>query len=792
VYWPHEDWWLHDRDDGSRFMYGRYGWYHMDVASPGWREEFARHVLSHLTANYDGALGDDCWRDIAYTQGTDRLTRVSDATYGHIPDAKVASFHNDQAEMLRYVKGRFGSRLLYFNGLHGGGTYTDYLAATDGAWHEEFLHGGTKPVDWFPTYSTWQELLERLVYTQSAGKTITCYNRYYVVPPADIEQKGHFFSLATYLLGCGPTSYFDHIQEGLTLETSYYPIWDAAIGTPTGAYYQAGGVYQRDFTNGKALVNPLDSGNAVTVTLSRPYRVVAYDGSLSASVTSVSLATKTGVILIQSPLEKRACSFTFTPQDPVAGQQVSFEDQSSDPSEIVSWHWDFGDGAASSDQNPSHAYGDPGSYNVSLQITYNDGQEASCSQQLSVNSSTPAAEFSWQPPSPGEGQAVQFSDQSAGGGPKGAIVAWAWDFGDGGRAEVASPTHVFVDNGNYSVNLTVTNSYGLTASIAQVVSVHNLAPTCDAGPARVVQVGEQVTFTGQAVDPGVLDILSFSWDFGDGSSTTGQLATHIYEKPGVYRVTLRVVDKDAAEGIDWTSIQVGTPAPMGPPSEPALDVPIQAEYDGDAASGPDGGLNLSARLTKAWGNAANPFWPARAVFSLITPRGDLAGRFYADIVESSSGDEAAARVSVQLPPGVYFAWVEVEDAASCDSEQEPFALIAVGADRNAIWGASRSLGDGQLSAAISVWDLDTAHPRAEVIYCVRGPAGSLRVFTGTSIQALSAADGRVEISGVSAADGVHGLPFGVTADVFSSSLTIALADGTSASGTLDAGASTAP
>jgi uncharacterized repeat protein (TIGR01451 family) len=204
--------------------------------------------------------------------------------------------------MLRYVKGRFGSRLLYFNGLHGGGTYTDYLAATDGAWHEEFLHGGTKPVDWFPTYAAWQELLNRLVYTQSVGKTITCYNRYYVVPPADIEQKGHFFSLATYLLGCGPTSYFDHIQEGLTLETSYYPIWDAAIGTPTGAYYQAGGVYQRDFTNGKALVNPFDSGNAVTVTLSRPYRVVAYDGSLSASVTSVSLATKTGVILIGSPV----------------------------------------------------------------------------------------------------------------------------------------------------------------------------------------------------------------------------------------------------------------------------------------------------------------------------------------------------------------------------------------------------------------------------------------------------------------------------------------------------------
>ena len=109
------------------------------------------------------------------------------------------------------------------------------------------------------------------------------------------------WSLATYLLGSGPKSHFYHDQAGGPY-MGYYAVWDAPIGTPTGGYYQADGVYQRDFTNGKVLVNPYEGGAAITVSLSEPLRVLEYDGALSSPVTSVDLSPQHGVVLVLAPL----------------------------------------------------------------------------------------------------------------------------------------------------------------------------------------------------------------------------------------------------------------------------------------------------------------------------------------------------------------------------------------------------------------------------------------------------------------------------------------------------------
>jgi PKD repeat protein len=45
---------------------------------------------------------------------------------------------------------------------------------------------------------------------------------------------------------------------------------------------------------------------------------------------------------------------------------VAFKDLSA--GEINSWHWDFGDGETSSEQNPVHAYQKPGNYVVVLDV----------------------------------------------------------------------------------------------------------------------------------------------------------------------------------------------------------------------------------------------------------------------------------------------------------------------------------------------------------------------------------------------------------------------------------------
>jgi len=488
-------------------------------------------------------------------------------------------------------------------------------------------------------------------------------------------------------------------------------------------------------------------------------------------------------------LMKRTCSFTFTPQNPNAGQEITFQDESPDPGDIVSWSWDFGDGATSSAQNPSHIYSKPDSYTVNLDVAYSDGQTTSCSQQVSVGGVAPAAAFSWLPDSPAEGQAVQFSDHSADGNPGGSIVAWAWNFGDGQTASVPTPAHVFVDNGDYPVTLTVTNSYGLSASISQVVSVRNVPPTCNAGPSREARVGDEVTLVGQAQDAGALDTLSFQWNFGDGQSDTGQTVKHAYQTAGSYRVTLTVVDKDGGTGVSRTWVQVGDqPSQDSSEQSPDTSAPIEVAYVGDAVSQPDGTLTLSARLTPSGVGMA--VWPKHVVFSVTDVRGRLAGRFFADVVGVSGGDEAAAHITVQLSPGVYFAWADAGGRGSSEPDGHPVNLIAVGAAKGALWGGCRGASEGQVSAAVAVWGLDTAQPRAEAIGCVQDPSGSMRVVSSPSMQVVSAGPGRVEAAGFAISDGVHGLPFRIIADAAAGTLTILWSDGGTFSYPLDAGAIT--
>ena len=54
-------------------------------------------------------------------------------------------------------------------------------------------------------------------------------------------------------------------------------------------------------------------------------------------------------------------------------------------STIVAWHWTYGDGASSDDENPDHAYTQPGTHTVTLKVTAQDGRQATSSQTITVD-----------------------------------------------------------------------------------------------------------------------------------------------------------------------------------------------------------------------------------------------------------------------------------------------------------------------------------------------------------------------------------------------------------------------
>lgn len=125
------------------------------------------------------------------------------------------------------------------------------------------------------------------------------------------------------------------------------------------------------------------------------------------------------------------------------------------------------------------------------------------------------------------------------------IVSFTWDFGDGteGRGQTAS--HTYAVEGEYTVRLTAEDGKGARASASELVSVRPpIPPVADFSllpPDAIYRAGEPMVFRSES-SAGSIDLIEWTWDFGDGRIATGAETTHIFESSGDYVVRLRVVD----------------------------------------------------------------------------------------------------------------------------------------------------------------------------------------------------------------------------------------------------------
>lgn len=179
----------------------------------------------------------------------------------------------------------------------------------------------------------------------------------------------------------------------------------------------------------------------------------------------------------------------------------------------------------------------------------------------------------------------------------GSIVAWAWDFGDGGTATGVSASHAFARAGTYTVRLTVTDDDGLTASDTTTVTASNRPPVANAGADRNAAAGSAVAFDGSASRDPDGRITTWAWTFGDGATGSGASASHAYAQAGTYSVRLTVTDDGGASHSDTAQVTVGAAGELvwtrtfgGPTFVDGITV-------NDLATAPDGSVVLTGVLT---------------------------------------------------------------------------------------------------------------------------------------------------------------------------------------------------
>jgi len=270
----------------------------------------------------------------------------------------------------------------------------------------------------------------------------------------------------------------------------------------------------------------------------------------------------------------------------------------------------------------------------------------------------------------------------------GMIVNYTWDFGDGTPLGYGvEVSHVYTTAGTYTVTLTVidddnaTNSSSTTATITEennnhggndeqttttsggtttkkpsTGSIPNQPPVANAGGPYECFLGEEITFIG-LLSTDDKSIVSYEWDFGDGTTGSGVIAKHKYLLPGEYTVTLTVKDVEGETNDAEAKAVVINRSPSSPTVIPDKNLTEKADiYIGIInkeytfiinATDPDGG---NIRYIVDWGDGTinqTDMFPSGTIISL-KHKWNSTGTCMINVTAVDENGDSSEKVSLQL------------------------------------------------------------------------------------------------------------------------------------------------
>jgi PKD repeat protein len=234
-------------------------------------------------------------------------------------------------------------------------------------------------------------------------------------------------------------------------------VCDGQVASLVASATGGDGNYIFDWGNGMVTTSNILQ---ISPSITTDYSVIVKDGC----TTPWDTATVTVSI---SPMPE--VHITRTPYSGCAPVSVQFNNNTENYT--YTYYWDFDDSDSGTNnysdlKKPTHVYTVTGQYNVLTVVTTPMGCKDSVTTVVRLFDS-PIADFNAFPWSTGLfSPEIDFTDASVGD-----IAAWEWDFGDGGISGVQSPTHVYMEQGEFPVTLVVVNTQSCLDSITKNIVI---------------------------------------------------------------------------------------------------------------------------------------------------------------------------------------------------------------------------------------------------------------------------------------------------------------------------------
>ncbi len=224
------------------------------------------------------------------------------------------------------------------------------------------------------------------------------------------------------------------------------------------------------------------------------------------------------------------------------------------------YRWSFGNGNLSTKENPVAIFYQPGTYEVSLEVTDRSGNKDEKKVQGYVTVfKNPKADLTGIPVFGCAPLNVSFSNNTTLGDTS--LYSSLWDFGDGNTVTAANPAHTYRTDGKFNVSLLVTDQNGCTDKTSKINYIE-----VDRIPDVLFMSDETfnclapftVNFTDQSSKIKAGD--NYLWDWGDGNTSTQKNPSHTYTTNGTFSVTLTITTNNGCSTIYQRAnyIKIGT------------------------------------------------------------------------------------------------------------------------------------------------------------------------------------------------------------------------------------------